>query len=339
MTPIATPAGSRWSDSSRATFWLAAALAVTPYLQTLEWDFEHSGVLALLPAALWSGRRLLTSAGTRLAHASPLARIGGAVAVLVVLVSLAESAQPAASLVECARWLGLLLAALLAGQVVAEKPVRAAWLLGALATGGAAAAAWHWLRWKSGAAPEAAFYSHHRLMGLHLMGAALAATALAVTASTPAGRRLGLAAGLLCWGGLLWSGGRAPLLGLGGGLLAWFWFGPATQRKALVLVSALHLAGGLALSAALPANRPWLGWTRIWQRTVAPAPEVGVTSQRTSFWQDAAHRVGDAPWFGHGPDSYRYLDSSRISKAPSRTTRCCRSRSIWGCSAPPRSFC
>jgi len=279
-----------------------------PWLQTLEWDFERSAVLVLLPPALWTGRRPLSVALARLLRAPQPWRFTCWFALAVLAVATATSSQPAASLVEASRWILIALGAALAGQLAADKPARATWLLGALAGSGAIATFWHWFYWKNGAQPESAFYPHHRLMGLHLMGASVAATAFAVTAVERRLRQLGLLLGMLTWGGLLWTGGRSPLLALGAGLALWFILAPATTRKRLALVGIAHLAGGLLLSAALPADRPWLGWTRIWQRTIAPEPGVGVTSMRADFWQVASQRIGGSPWLGRGPDAYRYLE-------------------------------
>ena len=303
--PLTAPASAAVARR-RTAFWLAAALVELPVLQGLEWDFEHCAPLLLLAPALWSGRDLVTRAVERFAQSALWLRIAAFALAAIITLSTLRAAHAAAATVAAAAWLMLALGAGLAGQLVAEEPALARRLLAALALGAAVATALHWIRWKLGAAPEAAYYPHHRLMGLHLLGGALAATALWATAR--ATWALWLPVGVVTWGGLLWTGGRAPVLAVGLGLAVWWIRGSAALRRTLVLAAASQLAGGLLLSWALDPGLPHLGWIGSWQRTVAVSSTKELTSNRTDFWRDAWTHIQQAPWLGHGADAYRFLE-------------------------------
>ncbi len=292
--------------ATRATAWLAVGLVVAPFAQTLEWDFDRAAPLALLALPLWSGRRALDRAMGRVWAGPRAAR--GLLAMAAASAALATlfSPQPAAALVALASWTLLGLGALLAGQLVRENPPHGRTLLGALALSAALGTACHWLRWKMGAAPEGAFYPHHRLMGLHLLSGAVAATML-LARSAGRARAAWLAAGALAWGGLLWTGGRAPLLGALAGL-ALAAVLAREARRTLLPAAALHLALGLALAAALDAHKPHLGWRRLWQQTAAASTPQELTSNRSDFWRAAWERAAETPLLGRGPDAYRFLE-------------------------------
>lgn len=289
----------------RVTVWLGAALIALPYLQTLEWDFERAAPLALLPTALWAGRSILRRAGARLEHMPRGLRWLAGLWLAIVATALCLSPHPAAALVTTASWVLLGLGALLAGQLIAEEPRYSRHLLAALAVSAAGATVLHWTHWKLGAAPESAFYPHHRLMGLHLLGGALAATALLATAAR--WRVVWMITGIASWGGLLWTGSRAPLLALLASLAGWMIFARGNTRRRLALATASHLAGGLLLSWVLQANRPWLGWMRMWQRTVEVSSTQELTANRSDFWHGAWTHFLASPWWGYGPDAYRFL--------------------------------
>jgi hypothetical protein len=224
---------------------------------------------------------------------------------LLALVAVARSTHAAASMVALAAWTLCAGTALLAGQLVREDRRNARTLLGALAAGAIAATLLHWARWRLGAPPESAFYLHHRLMGLHLLGGALAATTLAATG--PGRSLVWIALGCVPWAGLLWTGGRSPLVGLACGLSWWWWrAGPETRRR-LARSAVLQVAAGLALSALLAADRPHLGWLRVLQPPASGTAQE-FTSNRSDFWQGALRHVADAPWLGFGPDAYRFLE-------------------------------
>jgi O-antigen ligase len=295
------------SPESRAVTWLALGVVALPVLQLLSWDFDFSAPLAICPPALWFGRAALARAAARLAAAPRgWCALAGAIAVIAVLAA-AVSRHSAASFVALASWTLLGGSALLAGQLIAEEPSRARTLLGALALAGALGTSLHWLRWKLGASPDHAFYLHHRLMGLHLLGGSLAATALLATA-----RRRTLpwiVVGAVAWGGLLWTGSRSPLVGIAAGLALWGWRAASPLRRRLALATGIHLAAGLALSAALSAHLPYLGWLRVAQSaTTVPTSAQELTSNRSEFWRGALTHVPAAPWIGHGPDAYRFLE-------------------------------
>jgi O-antigen ligase len=302
MTPAAPP-----SPESRAMTWLALGVVALPVLQLLSWDFDFSAPLAICPPALWFGRAALARATARLGTAAAGWRVLAGAILLVAVLGAALSRHSAASFVALSSWTLLGGSALLAGQLIAEDPTRARRLLGALALAGALGTTLHWVRWKLGSSPDDALYLHSRLMGLHLLGSSLAATALLATArrwSVP-----WIVIGAVAWGGLLWTGSRSPLVGLAAGLGLWMWRTAPPGRRRLALACGLHVVAGLALSAALAADRPYLGWLRVAQSaTTVPTSAQALTSNRTEFWRGALAQMPAAPWLGHGPDAYRFLE-------------------------------
>ncbi|HVU34635.1 MAG TPA: O-antigen ligase family protein, partial [Opitutaceae bacterium] len=147
----------------------------------------------------------------------------------------------------------------------------------------------------------------------------VASTALLLAPRPGRGRRIGPALlGIVVWGGLLWSGGRAPALALAAGLFVWFVLRP-DHRGALVRAVALQLVGGLLLSLALWTPRPELGWWHALRRTATAAEDAStseLTSTRSDFWRSTIHRAELRPWFGHGPDAYRYTTPKLDGQQP-----------------------
>lgn len=305
MVPVETAPPATDPAHLRTTVWLGAALIALPYLQTLEWDFERAAPLALLPPALWAGRDILRRAGARLAHMPRGLQWLGALGLVIAAIALVRSPHPAAAVVATATLVLVGLGALLAGQLLAEEPRYSRHLLAALAVSAAGATLLHWTKWRLGAEPEMAFYPHHRLMGLHLLGGALATTALLATGAR--WRVVWLVVGLVTWGGLLWTGSRSPLVALLASLAGWTILARPDTRRRLVAATAAHLTGGLFLSWVLQADRPWLGWMRIWHRTVEAGTAQELTANRSDFWRAAWSHVLDSPWWGYGPDAYRFL--------------------------------
>lgn len=301
MTETATPSGR--GESGLA--WLAGGLAVLPLLQAVPWDFDFSAPLVVGAPALWFGRETFRRAVHRLGAEAARWRWLAAGVALLALLAAARSIHTAASIVALAAWTLAAAAGLLAGQLVREDRRHAHTLLGGLAAGAVLATVLHGVRWGLGAPPESAFYLHHRLMGLHLLGGALAATALAATAGRDALRWTVL--GVIPWAGLLWTGSRSPLLGLACGVGWWWLRAGAETRRRLLRTGALHVAAGLALSAVLSAGRPHLGWLRVLQPPASGTAQE-FTSNRSDFWRGALHHAGEAPGLGFGPDAYRFLE-------------------------------
>jgi O-antigen ligase len=315
-------AGRRSSPREIAT-WLAAALTLMPFLQMLPVDFDRSGTLFLLLPALWAGRREAAAAVARFFRGPLPLRVAFAVASVAVVVSVARAGQPAPAVVETAAWILLAMAGLIAGEIVRADPRAGTRLLAGLALGAALGTVATWSLWLLSGRGTMPLYAHHRHLGLHTLPAAVASTALLIAPrASRRGRGAALALGAICWGGLLWSGGRGPVLALGAALGVWFVV-RASQRRALFAASAAQLVAGLALSSLFWTTRPELGWWHALGRTATAAASAAstgstseLTSTRTDFWRETIERARSAPWFGHGPDSYRYLTPKLDGQQP-----------------------
>jgi O-antigen ligase len=307
-------APARWSPATLAT---AAALVALPLWQLATIDFDRTAVLTFLPA-LWLGRDALAAAWQRLPLRSWLALwIAGA-----LVLSLALSPHPAPATTMAANWLLLGTVGLLVNGLVARDPADGRRLLGALAGGALVGCVVVMGGWSLAGGGLLPLYAHHRIFGLHLIGGAVASAALLATVS-PArrGRVAWLAVGGVVWAGLLWSGGRAPVLAVLAALGGWIAVASSALRRQLLLAVALLLPLGLVLSALLWTDQPELGWWHAWNRGgAATAPgETAVarfTSTRSEFWSAALGHAREHPWIGRGPDSYRYLTPKLDGQQP-----------------------
>jgi O-antigen ligase len=301
----ATPDERGADDAAR---WICLALVALPVAQTFSWDFDRVAPLAFVSVALWSGRAALTRAFTRIASMrSALLRWTVWLVPINAGGSVIASPHPAPALVMLSSWALLAAGGLVVGQIVAEKPERGRWLLRALAFSAVAGTLSHWGLWKLGASAEDAFYHHPRVMGLHLLGGTLASTTLFFGC---VGReRIGwLLGGMVCWGGLLWTGSRAPLTALLATLFVWFALAPKPARLRLAGAGILLGFGGFVASTVLDSKVQHLGTGTLWRRTVEVSSAKELTSNRTDFWQSAWQHGWESPWLGRGPDSYRYLE-------------------------------
>ena len=306
--------------AASAAIWLAAALVALPFLQALAIDFDRTGALVLLLPALWAGRRLLGHGVSAILGGPAWLKLSAVISALAVTCSVALADQPAPAAVAAASWLLLAAAGLIAGQLVRKEPGASRRLLRGLALGTAAGALAVWVLWWLGGRGGVPLYAHYRHLGLHTLPGAIASTALLIDGRTGRRAHFGwFAVGAVTWAGLLWSGGRAPVLALGLALTVWFAFSARGIRKDLFRASVLQLLAGLALSLAMWTPRPELGWWHALHRTAAAA-EAGsasaLTSTRTDFWAAAAHRALASPWFGHGPDAYRFLTPKLDGQQP-----------------------
>ena len=161
---------------------------------------------------------------------------------------------------------------------------------------------------RPGAVP---LYAHHRHLGLPALAGAVASLALIPHKDIyRVGRIFWLVVGIITWGGMLWSGGRTPMFALALAVAVWAWLSPAPVRGRLCGRAAVLLVAGLALSAVFWTPNRELGWWHAIGRTASAAGTGSVSqlsSTRSNFWQDVVQRAKDAPWLGHGPDSYRFL--------------------------------
>lgn len=305
---------------SRAASWIAGALVALPFLQALSLDFDRCGALLLLLPALWVGRVELTQALARMRAGPGWLRFFAGWGAVAILVSVAFALQPAPALVTAASWAILTAAGLIAGQCVANDPAAGRRMLAGLALGTAAGTLVVWVLWLLAGRGAVPLYAHHRHLGLHTLAGAVASLALIVHKDIyRAGRIFWLVVGIVTWGGMLWSGGRAPVLALALAVAVWAWLSPTPVRRRLCGRAAVLLGAGLVLSAIFWTPNRELGWWHAIGRT-ASAAETGSVSQlsstRSNFWQDVVQRAQDAPWLGHGPDSYRFLTPKLDGQQP-----------------------
>jgi hypothetical protein len=207
----------------------------------------------------------------------------------------------------------------MAGRTVRNDPTAGRKILAGLALGAAAGTLVVWGLWLMTGRGAIPLYAHQRHLGLHMLVGAIATSFLIVRpAVTRNGRVLWYAVGTVVWGGLLWSGGRTPLLAVLVGLGTWFIFRPK-DRKGLLLATVCQLVAGLVLSSVFWTPRPELGWWHAIGRTsaaVSTGSTTQLTSARSDFWRETAERARTAPWLGHGPDSYRFLTPKLDGQQP-----------------------
>jgi len=303
-----------------AAGWLAIALVVMPFLQLLPIDFDRSAPLFLVAPVLWFGRHQLAQAAAGLGRGPRWLRLPFAWAALAVVMAVVRADQPAAAAVTAATWTLLTAAGLVAGQLVRQDANTSHRLLLALAVGTAMGTVAVWLLWSLGGRGAMPLYAHHRHLGLHTLAGAIAATALLAGPSPSRNHRIGyLVTGVLTWAGLLWSGGRGPVLALAGGLACWFVVAAPPLRRALATWATVQLIAGLAISAVFQTDRPELGWWHAFQRTAVAATAgdaSALTSTRTEFWPETLRRARSAPVLGHGPDAYRFLTPKLDGQQP-----------------------
>ncbi|MEO7413131.1 MAG: O-antigen ligase family protein [Opitutaceae bacterium] len=303
-----------------AAGWIAAALATLPFLQALPVDFDRSGALILLLPGLWAGRGQLTQIVARMRSGPAWLRFSAGAIPVAVTLSVAMADQPSPALVTAASWVILAAAGLIVAQLVGTDASSSRRLLAGMALGTAAGSLAVWALWWLGDRGMVPLYAHPRHLGLHTLSGALASTWLFAHSRETRPRRIFWAiVGTASWGGLLWSGGRTPLLALAGALVLWWIFSATADRKALVRATALFLFLGLALSSAFWTSRPELGWWHALHRTATAAANGStseLTSTRNDFWGVAAGRARAAPWLGHGPDSYRFLTPKLDGQQP-----------------------
>ncbi len=305
---------------SSAMSLFAAALVVLPFLQALAFDFDRAGALVLLLPGIWAGRVELAQALARIQVGPVWLKFLCGLTCLAVVVSVIVSRQFAPGLVSAASWVFLVAAGLVAGQCIANDAATGRRLLAGLALGAAAGTLTVWALWILAGRGTVPLYPHPRILGLHLLAGAVASVALITQKDVHrAGRGFWWAAGVITWGGLLWSGGRTPVLALAVTLGVWTLLGPAALRRTFVRTSLILLLAGLVVSAVFWSSRPDLGWWHALGRT-ATAASSGSASQlsstRTEFWAAVVERAKGSPWVGHGPDSYRFLTPKLDGQQP-----------------------
>jgi O-antigen ligase len=298
------------NTESRACFtpaiYLSVACAALPCL-LYTWDADRSMSLALLPA-VWCGWKI----------SKPARAIDGWL-LLWVVVAMAIStlfAPHAARALVMASAVGWVIAGGLVARNLAGCTSAVRLVLGGIALGSILGMALVIF----GVGAKSMFFPAYwsaRLFGAHQFAGCLATLALLVAppSSRPM-KLLVLAAAIIVWTGLAWSGSRAPALGLAVALMVWFWRGsPAERRLLLCWVPALSLVA-LALSYPLGVPYPQLGWWNAFTRTAQASGLESISSDRTRFWSITFEHALTSPWIGHGADSYLYIQPNQNGNQP-----------------------
>lgn len=300
--------------ATKAAWALAGAMAILPFLADLPIDFDRVAPLVLLPA--WWLVRLQPVDGRRTAAQSGEARLLTWLAVATG-VSLLTSVQPAAALVATASWV-ILFSAVGTVQGVATDAKASRIILAGIALGAGIGCCAIWMGWREGT-PQEVFphYGHVRLFGLHMMAGTLSAIAWLVLSPARSTERWGAAAvAALTCGGMLWSGGRTPLVGVAVAIAVWWWPAGARERHALLRWVPAVFGSGLVLSLLQWSPEVYLGWWNAIERSTRAVSLDALSSTRLSFWQVAVREFREAPWFGHGPDYYRFITPKQDGSQP-----------------------
>ena len=317
VDPAAKP--EKLSETARAANWLAGAAVILPFLQLIPLDFDRSAPLLLVPA-LWFGSHQLARGVSHLARGPTWLRWAGTAAVIATVWAVILADQPAPALVAAASWVLLAAGGVLAGQLVHAQPGLSPRLLAGFALGAAAGTLATWFLWWNTGRNAMPLYANPRHLGLHLVGGVIAATALTVRPGITPGTRLGwFVVGCVTWGGMLWAGGRTPVVGVIAGMIAWTWQTQRDQRRRLLACSASMVVVGILLSAIFWSPRLEYGWWHMLSRTSAGISEgtaSSITTTRSDFWRETIQRAKAAPWLGHGPDSYRFLTPKLDGQQP-----------------------
>ena len=289
---------------------LALALALLPAVQVLHTDTDRTAALILLPAVWLAFRRPAPSAARPESVDGWLLAFAGVLALLSALLSL----QPAANLVLTCAWLWVAAGGATAARL-ARSPAAPRLVMAGIAAGCVLGAVWaRCLPVSGGAFP---LYGHARIFGIHMLVGSAAVVALLIH---PPRHRLGkavvIAAAVIVWSGLLWSGGRGPLVGLAAGLAVWWWRGGARERTRLVIWTPVLLLAGLAVSHFFGTRAYNLGWGRTVASTVNASGFQGLSSERNLIWGQTLREIGPQPWLGQGADAYRFFQPMPVGDQP-----------------------
>lgn len=285
---------------------MAMVLAFLPFLRKIDLDYDRCAPLLLLPA-FWLGRGLWKGPSSW-SLADSIDRALLLLAAATALIASIESAHQARALVELASWSWIVAGSLLARRLAVNVNAMQVLLIG-LVCGSTIGCLAVWAQWTdSNHLASFPYYSHGRLFGLHMMVGTL--SGLVLTLQLHRHRLPRLAAALattLSAGGMLWAGGRAPLIGTAVALLSWVWFSPTSERRALRRTVSWILVGGLVISLVKWSPQSFLGWWNAIERSAAAKSVSELSSTRLDFWQTTWREIILAPWIGHGADSYRFI--------------------------------
>ncbi len=281
---------------------LVAFLTLMAFGTLLPIDYDRT-IAALGVGLLLFARHPASTTRTDLIDSTLLCALG-----MTGLVSALLSRHIAVSLVAWSNWMFIW-----SIGIVAARQIRSASamerIFAAIAIGGVLGTLYVWIA-RSFTAPGTPLplYIHPRLMGMHLTAATVAALAWLHLAPRKGDLRTAqwLVAIVSC-AGMLWSGGRSPILALGAALGMLLLLDPGRDRRALLRQTILVGIAALALSAANWTDNPGLGWWHAISRSTAATDMSQLTSSRTDIWKLVWSRIQEAPLLGHGPGDYRFM--------------------------------
>ena len=319
-TPVTAARSRNWrerlgfatEDSSfPVALALGLALAALPAFQALPTDMDRVSPLILLPAVCLAVRRSEQPAGKGAGLDGGLLAIVG----LLSMIAVALSRQPAANLVLTCAWFWVAAGGATASRL-AHNAAAVRLVMAGIAAGCALGIVW---ARSQPIGDDLAFplYSHARVFGLHMLVGAAATLALLINA--PARRALRVTLFLtatVVWSGLLWSGGRGPLVGLAAGIGIWWWYARPDVRRGLMIWPPALLVVGLAGSYCLGTPAANLGWHRAISSTVNVSDVQGLSSERNLIWGQTLREIGSWPWLGQGADAYRFFQPLPVGDQP-----------------------
>ncbi len=228
---------------------------------------------------------------------------------LVVVINLISTKHVALALVGAAALAGVWSIAIFTKKIT-EREQRQEWLFAAMATSGAISTIGVWLMLAiSGKSEVLPLYIHPRLMGMHLAATSIAAVVWLHFSPLKGKARLAQwLVGIVSCAGMLWSGGRSPMLMLGTGLFFLFWCTEKSQRKTLIIQSVFVLLAGAGLSIANGNDTMGLGFLNAVQRSYEVTNISQFTSTRSDFWAITWEYIKQSPILGHGPEAYRFIE-------------------------------
>ncbi|ACB75048.1 O-antigen ligase family protein [Opitutus terrae] len=293
---------------------LACATIALPFLSNLPIDFDHVVPVSLIPA-WWLQRRFAKPSAPN--PTDGVDRTLLALAILATGISLITSAQPAVSAVAAASWLILLYGSWTTRQLV-ESTAACRIVFAGVAAGSALGCLVIWITWHEGTAQNAIpHYQHIRLFGLHMMVGALSAMGWLMQAGPRSTERwVAATIAAVNWGGMLWSGGRTPWIGVAIAITGWALVARGVERRTLLRWFPAVFGAGIVLSLFQWSAEPYLGWWSAIGRSARAASLDELSSTRVSFWQVSLSEVLHSPWIGHGPDHYRFIVPKQDGNQP-----------------------
>ena len=292
-------------------FALAATLVVATACLAFRLDWDRTLPLLLAPAlaALLITRHHFPTSHSR---AEAWLLIGGLTACGI---STILSAQPARAAALLSAWILTVAGAIVAARIAAHARSIRIVLLGIAAS---ALLGLLVVRVMIEPGSKIPLYGHARLLGIHLLVGTTAA--LAITQTLSRHQRLqnttALIASCLLAGGMIWSGGRAPLLGFVAGFAVLLWLTPRTRRWPRIGQTALVLIAGLIIAICLGNPHPMMGWSNSVQRTLNAESLNALSSDRVQFWGVTFEHFTKSPLFGHGADSYLFIRPAQVGAQP-----------------------